>query len=185
MKKVIFMAVLFTTFIRAQSTPTFLSQDLEKLKATAEQIKDVPLEGRQVCQVSFSQELYAQELEVEPPHYPILKEYIAQTAHFTLDRIFAVPEVFEVTGFKSMSDLIDNTYCFVNLPIDQLEQYEDRVKLLNVLLEISGSIKVAVAFEDFKNEETQMTETLLFTYFYDENTKEFFALQNRIQPQKP
>ena len=130
----------------------FKSEELRKLHEIVKYIKAVPLLNLEVCKVKLGKEVVSgpQKLSREENNELItnLKEQVSEKENVDIANIHTLKELFNNTNFSSFSAVLDNTFCFVNLPQSELGEYEDRVKLFNTIKEVSSKINFAVLLDD-------------------------------------
>ncbi len=157
----------------------FKSPDLQKLHAVVQHIKAVPLLNMEICKLKLGKEVIPADAPIVVPEdendelIAKLKAQVSEKENVAISNVHTLSELFNNTNFSSFSGVLDNTFCFVNLPQDQIGAYEDRVKLFNAIKEVSANINFAVLLDDGLDQGTNVTK--LYVYGIDANSNEAYA----------
>lgn len=164
----------------------FKSVDLQKLHAVVKHIKAVPLMNLEICKVKLGKEVIPSaalaETPIEEENDEViakLKIQVSKKENVAITNVHTLSELFNNTNFSTFSGVLDNTFCFVNLPQDQIGVHEDRVKLFNAIQEVSNHINFAVLLDDGVDQGTNVTK--LYVYGVDENTNEAYAIKSDVE----
>lgn len=185
MKKLTFCKILLILFFANKSALaeiTFKSIELQKLHEVVKTIKTVPLLNKEICKLNLDKEVIRTEVKKPSDEVEVidkLKSQVSQKENVDIDNIHSLKELFDHTNFSSFSGVIDNTFCFVNLPSRDLTTYEDRVKLFDTIKGLSEKIKFAVLLDDGFNQGIDLTR--LYVYGVDIESKEAFAIKTEVE----
>lgn len=158
----------------------FNSPELQKLHAVVKDIKAVPLFDMEICKVELGKELITEKTEVETSVIiDKLKEQVSEKENVDIANVHTLKELFNYTNFSSFSGVLDNTFCFVNLPQNAISQHADRVKLFEVIKEISSKVNFAVLLDDGIEQGTNITK--LHVYGVDTQSNEAFAIKAEVE----
>jgi hypothetical protein len=159
----------------------FKSPELQKLHEIVKDIKTIPLLNVEICKVNLDKELIKPEVKmpVEEEIFDRLKVQVSEKEQVDIGNIHTLKELFDHTNFSSFSGVLDNTFCFVNLPNSKIGTHEDRVKLFETIKEISTKIKFAVLLDDGYSQGTDVTK--LYVYGVDPSSEEAFAIKSQVE----
>ena len=160
---------------------SFKSPELQKLHSVVKNIKTIPLFNLDICKVKLGKEVIpsveqkAQQDEIIAK----LKVKVSEKEGVDISNIHSLKELFEYTNFSTFSGVLDNTFCFVNLPQDKLGQHQDRVKLFNAIKEVSDKLKFAVLLDDGLDQGRNVTK--LYVYGVDPISNEAYAIKADVE----
>lgn len=184
MHKLTFCKILSFLFCASLSASEmkFKSAELQNLHEVVKTIKAVPLLNIEICKVSLGKEVI--NTGVKKPSDDIevvekLKVQVSKSENVDIDNVHTIKELLNATNFSSFSSVLDNTFCFVNVPSRKLETYSDRVKLFDAVKGLSNKIKFAILFDDGFSQGIDLTR--LYIYGIDVDTKEAFAIKNEVE----
>lgn len=160
----------------------FKSLELQKLHSVVKTIKAVPLLNLEVCKLKLDREVIPSPAIVEPENDELiekLKEQVSEKEKVDIGNVHTLKELFNNTNFSTFSGVLDNTFCFVNLPQNELGEHQDRVKLFDAIKEVAGKINFAVLLDDGIDQGTNVTK--LYVYGLDANSNEAYAIKSDVE----
>jgi hypothetical protein len=175
---------MFSLITKAEEIK-FQSPDLQKLHAVVKHIKAVPLMNMEICKLKLDKEVITEEAQVQPEVkindelIDKLKAQVSKKENVSIGNVHTLPELYNNTNFSSFSGVLDNTFCFVNLPQGQIGDHQDRVKLFEAIKEVSENINFAVLLDDGIDQGTNVTK--LYVYGVDSVSKEAYAIKADVE----
>ncbi len=160
----------------------FKSEELQKLHSIVKHIKAVPLLNMEVCKVKLGKEVIPNAPVIETENDELiakLKEQVSEKEKVDIANVHTLKELFNNTNFSSFSGVLDNTFCFVNLPQNELGSYQDRIKLFDAIKEVANKINFAVLLDDGIDQGTNVTK--LYVYGLDPNSNEAYAIKSDVE----
>ena len=161
----------------------FKSPELQKLHAVVKTIKTIPLFDMEICKVKLDREVINSSRlsyhEFEKQLLTSLKKQVSQKELVDINNVHTLKELFNYTNFSSFSGVLDNTFCFVNLPKSKVGEHEDRKKLFQAIQEVSDKITFAVLLDDGIEQGTNVSK--LYVYGVDSSSKEAFAIKSEVE----
>jgi hypothetical protein len=176
------ISLLFAFNLHAEEI-SFKSEELKKLHSVVKNIKTVPLLNLEICKVQLGKEVISNPAAVPREEndelITKLKEQVSEKEQVDIANVHTLKELFNNTNFSSFSGVLDNTFCFVNLPQNELGEHEDRVKLFDAIKEVAGKINFAVLLDDGIDQGTNVTK--LYVYGLDPNSNEAYAIKSNVE----
>lgn len=158
----------------------FKSTELQKLHTIVKDIKAVPLLNLEICKLKLGKEVILSEDNIKNDELIAkLKVQVSEKENVSIENVHSLKELFNNTNFSSFSGVLDNTFCFVNLPQSEIGEYKDRVKLFNAIKEASDKIKFAVLYDEGIDQGTNITK--LYVYGVDANFNEAYAIKADVE----
>ena len=177
-----FVGFIFTISTARAEDIKFKSEELQKLHSVIKHIKAVPLLNMEICKLKLDREVIASPAIIETENDELiakLKAQVSEKEKVDIGNVHTLKELFSNTNFSSFSGVLDNTFCFVNLPQNELGNHEDRVKLFNAIKEVAGKINFAVLLDDGIDQGTNVTK--LYVYGLDPDSNEAYAIKSDVE----
>ena len=175
-----FCIILSLFVFSAKAEFEFQSPELQKLHDTVKNIKAVPFMNLDMCKIKLGKEVLGLSNKLNnDDSIEKLKTVVSAKENVDISNIHSLKELFNNRNFSSLSSVIDNTFCFVNLPQDQISEYQDRIELFNTLKSISDKVKFVVLFDDGFEQGSNVTK--LYVYGVDSISQEAYAIKADVE----
>jgi hypothetical protein len=142
---------------------------LDSFKKVAEEAKAIPFDNQQICQLSF------EELKINSEDPKEIMEAIVEKLKLNDMDLMEKADFFASTGFKNVTEVIDNSYCFPFLG-SKIKDSEDRKNLINSYKSISEKVQLFLYFHEDINESS--IQSKIYMFLKDVKSAEVYALKS-------